>query len=104
MPHQTAQSIRNRVATKPATRQQVKMGTRYTVGLAPSLANQVARYARTADTSMSKAISALVRLGLESQEMRKREFFGKLKENLASDDPDQRDRLVDEFRALILGH
>jgi hypothetical protein len=52
---------------------------------------------------MSKAISALVHLGLESQDLRKREFFGKLKENLASDDPDQQDRLVDEFRTLILG-
>jgi len=26
-----------------------------------------------------------------------------LKENLAKDDPKQEDRLVDEFRALILG-
>ena len=46
------------------------------------------------DTSMSKAIAALVHLGLESQELRRREFFGRLKENLASDDPDQQDRLV----------
>src|SRR5258708_4059584 len=52
---------------------------------------------------MSKAIAALVRLGLENQENRKREFFKKLKENLAKDDPKQEDRLVDEFRALILG-
>jgi hypothetical protein len=52
---------------------------------------------------MSKAIAALVRLGLESQERRKREFFERLKENLANDDPDQQDRVVDEFRALILG-
>ena len=52
---------------------------------------------------MSKAISALVRLGLESQENRKREFFKKLKANLAGDDQDQQDRLVDEFRTLILG-
>jgi len=28
---------------------------------------------------MSKAIAVIVHLGLESQEMRKREFFGKLK-------------------------
>lgn len=53
---------------------------------------------------MSKAIAALVRLGLESQEHRKREFFKKLKENLSNDDPKQQDRLVDEFRSLILGH
>jgi Mg2+/Co2+ transporter CorC len=52
---------------------------------------------------MSKAISALVRIGLDSQMNRKREFFEKLKENLANDDPEQQDRLVDEFRALILG-
>ena len=52
---------------------------------------------------MSKAIAALVRLGLEGQEKRKREFFEKLRQNLANDDPEQQDRLVDEFRALILG-
>jgi len=78
-------------------------GTRYTVGLPPALATQVERYAETVDTSMSKAISALVRIGLDSQMNRKREFFEKLKENLANDDPEQQDRLVDEFRALILG-
>ena len=77
--------------------------SRYTVGLAPSLADQVERYARTTDTSMSKAIAALVRIGLEGQENRKREFFKKLRVNLANDDPDQQDRLVDEFRTLILG-
>ena len=52
---------------------------------------------------MSKAIAALVRLGLESQANRKREFFKRLKENLAHDDPKEQDRMVDEFRALILG-
>lgn len=52
---------------------------------------------------MSKAISSLVRLGLESQESRKRDFFKRLKENLANDDPSQQDRVVDEFRSLILG-
>jgi hypothetical protein len=52
---------------------------------------------------MSKAIAALVRLGLENQEHRKREFFKRLKENLANDDPNQQDRVVDDFRALILG-
>ena len=77
--------------------------SRYTVALAPAVADNVARYARTADTSMSKAIAALVRLGLEGQESRKREFFGKLKANLETDDPSQQDRMVDEFRALILG-
>lgn len=61
------------------------------------------RYAETADTSMSKAIASLVRLGLETQEDRKREFFKRLQANLADDDPNQQDRVVDEFRALILG-
>jgi hypothetical protein len=53
---------------------------------------------------MSKAIVALVRLGLESQEARKREFFKKLRKNLANDNPKTEDQMVDEFRALILGH
>jgi hypothetical protein len=79
------------------------LGSRYTVGLPPGVANQVERYAKTADTSMSKAIAALVRIGLESQEDRKREFLKRLKENLANDDPRQQDRLIDEFRTLILG-
>ena len=52
---------------------------------------------------MSKAIAALVRIGLESQEDRKRDFLKRLKENLANEDPSQQDRLVDEFRTLILG-
>jgi hypothetical protein len=52
---------------------------------------------------MSKAIATLVRLGLKSQEQRKREFFRRLRENLANDDPKQQDRLADEFRDLILG-
>ncbi|HXJ95858.1 MAG TPA: hypothetical protein VMT20_23705 [Terriglobia bacterium] len=52
---------------------------------------------------MSKAIAALVRLGLEGQEIRKRECFKKLKQNLASSDPASEDQLVDEFRDLILG-
>jgi len=78
--------------------------TRYTVGLAPSLAHQVERYAKANDSSMSKAIAALVRIGLEGQQHRKREFFEKLRANLASADPSREDELVDEFRALILGH
>ena len=79
------------------------MESRFTVGLAPELVERVERYAETADTSMSKAIATLVRLGLESQQERKREFFKRLKQNLAEDDPKQQDRLVDEFRRLILG-
>jgi hypothetical protein len=82
---------------------QGKTEPRYSVALPPAIASQVERYAKTVDASMSKAIAALVRLGLVSQEDRKREFFKRLKENLANDDPRQADRLVDEFRALILG-
>ena len=80
-----------------------KPGPRYSVGLPSNVARQVERYAETVDSSMSKAIAALVRLGLESQANRKREFFKRLKENLAKDDPRQQDRMVDEFRTLILG-
>ena len=80
-----------------------KNAPRYSVGLPPRIATQVERYAETVDTSMSKAIAALVRLGLENQENRKREFFRKLRANLAENDPGQQDRLVDEFRNLILG-
>ena len=77
--------------------------SRFTVGLHPSVAKQVERYARIVDTSMSQAIGRLVQAGLEAQEGRKRDFFKRLKENFANDDPDQQDRLVDEFRTLILG-
>jgi hypothetical protein len=63
----------------------------------------VQQFAERVDLSTSKAIAALVRLGLECQENRKREFFQRLKENLDNDDPAQQDRLVDEFRTLILG-
>ena len=80
-----------------------KAGPRYSVGLPSTVASQVERYAETVDASMSKAIAALVRLGLESQADRKREFFKRLKENLAKDDPKEQDRMVDEFRSLIMG-
>jgi len=92
-----------------ARRRKAKLGTRskparrYTVGLPSPVASRVERYAETVDASMSKAIAALVRLGLESQENRKREFFKRLKENLGNDDPTDQDRLVDEFRTLIMG-
>ena len=81
-----------------------KLESRYSVALPPVVAKEVEAYAEAVDASMSKAIATLVRLGLESQESRRREFFKKLKENLANDDPKQQDRLVEDFRALILGH
>ena len=104
MPHsETTTDRRRRADRKSGRNHPSKVGARYTVGLVPSLANQVQRYAETVDTSMSKAIAALVRLGLENQENRKREFFNRLRENLANDDPKLQDRLVDDFRTLILG-
>jgi hypothetical protein len=102
MAHSIDKRSRPRRQTSAGERQ-ARPQSRYTVALAPAVADNVARYARTADTSMSKAIAALVRLGLEGQERRKREFFGKLKTNLANDDPGQQDQMIDEFRALILG-
>jgi len=104
VPHSETPIKRNRGIDRKSRRNpRSKVESRYTVGLVPSLANQVERYAETVDTSMSKAIAALVRLGLESQENRKREFFKKLKANLTNNDPKRQDRLVDEFRTLILG-
>src|ERR1017187_3451694 len=89
------------VKSKP--NRQGKSGPRYSVGLPSAVASQVERYAETVDASMSKAIAALVRLGLESYANRKHEFFRRLKGNLAEDDPNEQDRMVDEFRTLILG-
>ena len=104
MPHSETKTRRARQGGEmPGSGGRGKVESRHTVGLAPSLASRVKRYAESADTSVSKAIAALVRLGLDSQERRKREFFEKLKENLANDDPNLQDRVVDEFRALILG-
>jgi hypothetical protein len=102
MPHSTIKAPRTRGQASAAKRQG-RPQPRYTVSLAPAVADNVARFAQTVDTSMSKAIAALVRLGLEGQESRKREFFRKLKTNLANDDPGQQDQMVDEFRDLILG-
>ena len=113
MPHSATDSTRRRSnpgtdtskirQRKAARTPSPALESRFTVGLAPELVERVERYAETADTSMSKAIATLVRLGLESQQERKREFFKRLKQNLAEDDPKQQDRLVDEFRTLILG-
>src|SRR5260370_17220861 len=102
MPHSITKRSRARDQASAGKRQTIEE-SRYTVGLAPAVAEQVAQYARTADTSMSRAIAALVRLGLEGQESRKREFFRKLKSKLANDDPSQQDRLVAEFLASIPG-
>jgi|SRR5579864_6915625 hypothetical protein len=105
MPHSATTTTKRgrRRSVQPARNHQNETQSRYTVGLSRGLAQQVERYAATTDTSVSKALSTLVRLGIESQADRKRLFFKKLKENLANDDPKQQERLVDEFRALILG-
>ena len=76
---------------------------RYSVGFPSALAKQVENYAKMSDVSVSKAITALVRIGLQGQETRKREFFSKLRKNLANKDPKLEDQMVDEFRDLILG-
>ena len=103
MPHSVTKPSRATGKASAAGKPKGLPQSRYTVALAPGVADNVARHARTADTSMSKAIATLVRLGLEEQESRKREFFAKLKTNLENDDPGQQDQMVDEFRALILG-
>ena len=104
MPQAKAPKQKSRVrGAKAQLNARSKPVTRYTVGLPSAVASQVEKYAETVDASVSKAIAALVRLGLESQESRKREFFKRLKENLGNDGPDDQDRMVDEFRTLILG-
>src|SRR5712691_9933677 len=100
----TPKSIRIANRGKSQSKPQSKLEPRYSVGLPSGLARRVEQYAATSGTSVSKAIATLVRFGLESQEHRKQEFFKRLKENLAHDDPKEQDRMVDEFRALILGH
>ncbi|HEY3742633.1 MAG TPA: hypothetical protein VGL53_22445 [Bryobacteraceae bacterium] len=100
MPHTAAR----RKTTKRVSKNSANAKpSRYTVGLVAPLAHSVENYADSAKLSMSKAIAALVRLGLESQERRKREFFDKLKGILDDDTPEHRDRMVEEFRDLILG-
>jgi hypothetical protein len=103
--HHSDKSVkpRRRVAGSARRTRASKAPLRYTVGLLPNVVTQVQRYAETADTSMSQAIGRLVSLGLEVQGARKKDFFKRLKDNLANNEPDQQDRLVDEFRALILG-
>src|SRR5207302_9235714 len=101
MPHSSTKRSGGRNQARAADRPTIRE-SRYTVALAPAVAKQVTRYARTAGTSMSRAIAALVRLGIERHESGKREFCRKLKSNLANSDPSQQDQMVDEFRALIL--
>ena len=104
MPRTEARKPRSaRLAQTRKTGSEPKPEPRFTVALPSETVKQVERYAASVDVSFSKAVAALVRLGLEGQESRKREFFSKLKSNLANDDPSQQDQLVDEFRALILG-
>ena len=103
MPHSESKQRKRDRPSRARSSRRSNPGARYTVGLSSALASQVEQYAETVDTSISKAIAALVRLGLESQTSRKREFFEKLKANLAKDDPGEQDRLIDGFRTLILG-
>jgi len=100
MPHKPlATKVKGRVDRQA----RITATSRYSVALPSPLARQVEAYAGTSDISVSKAVAALVRLGLESQETRKREFFRKLRKNLSNNDPKLEDQMVDEFRSLILG-
>ena len=106
MPHSevvTPRGKRKAASRKSKPNRRSKPGPRYSVGLPSTVATEVKRYAETIDSSVSKAIAALGRLGLENQASRKREFFKRLKENLAKDDPKEQERVVHDFRALILG-
>ena len=68
MPHAETTSKRSqRIDRKAGRNDRNKVESRYTVALAPSLADQVERYAAIVDVSKSKAIAALVRLGLEAR-------------------------------------
>ena len=59
MPHsETIVKRSRRGAQKSGRNHPGKIESRYTVGLVPSLTNQVQRYAETVDMSMSKAIAA----------------------------------------------
>ncbi len=99
----TRRSTRAADRNRSRTKRRMKLERRYTVALPTTVADQAEKYAQVSDMSMSKAIATLVRLGLQSQQDRKQDFFKKLRSNLDSDDPKQQDWLVDEFRALILG-
>ena len=105
MPHLAAKSKGTaRRASKPKVSSKRRLESRFSVGLSAPVTQRVEKYAAMVDSSMSKALASLVQLGLDSQESRKREFFKKLKANLATGDPAREDELVDQFRSLILGH
>jgi hypothetical protein len=55
------------------------------------------------DESVSVQTYAPEERAADTLETRKLEFLRKVRENLANDDPAEQDRLVDEFRDLILG-
>jgi hypothetical protein len=60
---------RKKGLNKSKPNHQSKPGSRYSVGLPSNIASQVERYAQTVDASMSKAIAALVRLGLKTRQI-----------------------------------
>jgi hypothetical protein len=55
------------------------------------------------DTTSKRGRPGVKKPGRNRPNSRKQEFFRRLKENLSADDSSQQHRLVDEFRALILG-
>jgi hypothetical protein len=75
---------------------------RFTVGLSPRAAKRVRALAAETDVSISGAIAALIDAGLEER-ARKQQFVSRVNKNLANTNPTDKNRMVDEFRALILG-
>ena len=84
------------VAMPTATR------TRFRVELNNRVAARVQKLAVGEDLSISKAIESLITSGLDER-ARKRKFVTKLSQNLANTDARAQNRMVDEFRDLILG-
>jgi hypothetical protein len=61
MPHSETKSKRSRRGgEKPGKSHLSRVASRYTVGLAPGLANEVQRYAETADTSVVHQADAIL--------------------------------------------
>jgi hypothetical protein len=62
----------------------------------------VRNFAAETDSSLSGAIASLIDAGLE-EHARKQQFLSRLDKNLANTNRADEDRMVDEFRSLILG-
>jgi hypothetical protein len=76
--------------------------TRFRVDLNSRVAARVQKLAQGEDLSISKTIETLVMASLQER-ARKRRLVYKLNQNVAYTDAGAQGRMVDEFRALILG-